>query len=79
MRTVIDVDDELVERAAKELGTKTKKDTVNEALRLAAERQSRVADIFASDETGRLPDDALLSLGIGEDADNPQVMNGAGR
>lgn len=32
-RTVIDLDDELVTSVAKELGTGTKKDTVNAALR----------------------------------------------
>lgn len=32
-RTVIDLDDELVASVAKELGTRTKKDTVNAALR----------------------------------------------
>jgi len=32
-RTVIDLDDELVASVAKELGTTTKKDTVNAALR----------------------------------------------
>ena len=32
-RTVIDLDDELVTLVAKELGTSTKKDTVNAALR----------------------------------------------
>lgn len=32
-RTVVDLDDELVASVAKELGTSTKKDTVNAALR----------------------------------------------
>ena len=32
-RTVIDLDDELVASVARELGTRTKKDTVNAALR----------------------------------------------
>lgn len=32
-RTVIDLDDELVASVAKELGTRTKKETVNAALR----------------------------------------------
>lgn len=34
-RTVIDLDDDLVARAAQELGTATKKDTVHAALRAA--------------------------------------------
>jgi Arc/MetJ family transcription regulator len=41
-RTVIDLDDELVASVAKELGTSTKKDTVNAALRevLATRRRA---------------------------------------
>lgn len=41
-RTVIDIDREALEAARAELGTKTVKDTVNEALRrVAAERERR--------------------------------------
>jgi Arc/MetJ family transcription regulator len=35
-RTVIDVDDEMLTRAQRSLGTSTKRDTVNAALELAA-------------------------------------------
>jgi Arc/MetJ family transcription regulator len=43
-RTVIDLDDELVASVAKELGTSTKKDTVNAALReVLANRRRAVA------------------------------------
>jgi Arc/MetJ family transcription regulator len=43
-RTVIDLDDELVASVAKELGTTTKKDTVNAALReVLANRRRAVA------------------------------------
>lgn len=35
-RTVIDVDDEMLAKAQKQLGTKTKRDTINRALALAA-------------------------------------------
>ncbi len=42
MKTVIDLDDEALARAAKELGTTTKKDTIHEALRLVAERAARL-------------------------------------
>ena len=34
-RTVIDVDDEMLAKAQKQLGTKTKRETVNRALALA--------------------------------------------
>lgn len=43
MRTLIDIDDTLLEYAMKELGTKTKRDTVNEALRRAAGTRLRHA------------------------------------
>lgn len=39
MRTLIDIDDSLLKYAMEELGTKTKRDTVNEALRRAAAPQ----------------------------------------
>ncbi len=41
-RTVIDVDDEALEAAAKELGTTTKRDTINTALREVVERNRRL-------------------------------------
>lgn len=40
-RTVIDLDDELLASAARELGTSTKKDTVNAALREVLETRRR--------------------------------------
>jgi Arc/MetJ family transcription regulator len=40
-RTVIDLDDELVADAARALGTRTKKDTVNTALREVLENRRR--------------------------------------
>lgn len=42
MKTVIDLDEELLDRARRELGTTTKKDTIHEALRLVAERSARL-------------------------------------
>ena len=41
-RTVIDIDDNALALAAEALGTKTKVDTVNAALRDIAKRQARV-------------------------------------
>ncbi|MGI5468663.1 type II toxin-antitoxin system VapB family antitoxin [Streptomyces sp. CA-132043] len=41
-RTVIDLDDEALEAAAKELGTTTKRDTVNTALREVTDRYRRL-------------------------------------
>jgi Arc/MetJ family transcription regulator len=43
MRTLIDVDETLLKYAMEELGTKTKRDTVNEALRRAAGDRLRAA------------------------------------
>jgi Arc/MetJ family transcription regulator len=40
-RTVIDLDDELLASVARELGTSTKKDTVNAALREVMESRRR--------------------------------------
>ena len=47
MRTVVDVDDDLLDRARREVGTTTKKDTIHEALRLVAERAARLEAIQA--------------------------------
>ncbi len=68
MKTIIDVDDELLEAAQAELGTATKKDTVNAALRFVAERQARARAVL---------DDPFL-LG-GSDLTDPEVMRGARR
>lgn len=62
MRTVIDLDEDLLERARRELGTTTKKDTIHEALRLVAERSARlqaVQELMSIDRdwTGILDED----------------------
>jgi Arc/MetJ family transcription regulator len=44
-RTVIDLDDALVAEVARELGTTTKKDTVNRALREVLEHRRRALAI----------------------------------
>jgi Arc/MetJ family transcription regulator len=53
--TQIDLDQDLLARAARVLGTKTKKDTVNQALRTVVEQEARRrhVDELAS---GALPD-----------------------
>lgn len=71
MKTQIDLDDELLAAAQRELGTTTKKDTVNEALRLAATRGDRVREHLLSNNT-------YLLFG-GADIDNPVVMREARR
>jgi Arc/MetJ family transcription regulator len=68
VRTIIDVDDALLDAAAAELGTATKKDTVNEALRFVAERQARARAVL---------DDPYLFGG--SDLTDAEVMRGARR
>lgn len=67
MRTVIDLDDDVLAAAQAELGTTTKKDTVNAALRFVAERRKRAREI-----TG-----GTRLLGWGEDIADPEVMKDA--
>ncbi|MEV4417218.1 type II toxin-antitoxin system VapB family antitoxin [Catellatospora sp. NPDC049609] len=44
-RTVIDIDDEKLDAAARELGTRTKVETVNAALAFVADRRRR-SEVF---------------------------------
>jgi hypothetical protein len=69
MRTVIDLDDEALAAAARELGTSTKKDTVNAALSFVANRSHRVAAVL----------DAAHSFGVGRDIGDVDVMSAARR
>jgi Arc/MetJ family transcription regulator len=69
MKTMIDLDDEALAAAAKELGTTTKRDTVNSALRDIAGRRGRVAAILEGPN----------ALGVGEDIDDVDVMASARR
>ncbi|MGH3121925.1 MAG: type II toxin-antitoxin system VapB family antitoxin [Streptosporangiaceae bacterium] len=50
-RTVIDLDDELVAEVARALGTRTKKDTVNTALREVLENRRRAVALTRLRET----------------------------
>jgi Arc/MetJ family transcription regulator len=65
--TQIDLDSELLARAARVLGTKTKKDTVNEALRRVVVDQIRRNHV-----------DELAAGGLPDLAD-PEVVAGAWR
>lgn len=69
VKTMIDIDDDTLALAARELGTTTKKDTVNAALAFVADRRRRI--------------DALLddpyALGAGPDITDPEVMRQARR
>lgn len=69
MKTVIDLDDEALALAARELGTTTKKDTVNAALTFVASRRRRIEQLL----------DDPLALGLGTDISDPEVMRQARR
>lgn len=69
MKTVIDLDDEALDLAARELGTTTKKDTVNAALQFVAGRRRRIEQLL----------DDPYALGVGPDISDPEVMRSARR
>jgi Arc/MetJ family transcription regulator len=65
MKTVIDLDTQLVEKAAKVLGTRTKKDTIHTALQAAIdaeerrrERRQRLLNTLGSPDLG---DEGIMS------------------
>ncbi|MGW1780250.1 type II toxin-antitoxin system VapB family antitoxin [Streptomyces sp. NPDC002143] len=60
-RTVIDLDDEALEAAAKELGTTTKRDTINTALREVTARYRRLR---ALDESRKLAAEGALDIDL---------------
>lgn len=60
-RTVIDLDDEALEEAAKELGTTTKRDTINTALREVTARYRRLR---ALEDARQLVADGALDIDI---------------
>lgn len=59
-KLLLEVDDEALAEAAKLLGTKTKKDTVNTALREVAKRRSRAIALAKLRERGARGDFDLL-------------------
>jgi len=69
MKTMIDLNDEALELAARELGTTTKKDTVNAALEFVASRRRRIDQLL----------DDPFALGVGPDIADPEVMRQARR
>jgi Arc/MetJ family transcription regulator len=69
MKTMIDLNDEDLALAARELGTTTKKDTVNAALRFVASRRRRVEQLLNDP----------YAFGVGPDITDPEVMRQARR
>jgi len=66
-RTVIDLDDELLADVAKALGTGTKRETVNTALREVLENRRRA---LAITRLRAAADDGAFDLGLFEDKTN---------
>jgi Arc/MetJ family transcription regulator len=60
-RTVIDLDDDALEAAAKELGTTTKRDTINTALREIVVRNRRLRALH---ELQDLTDEGALDAAL---------------
>ncbi len=69
MKSLIDVDDEALALAARELGTTTMEDTVNAALGFVANRQRRLEALL----------DGPYTLGVGPDITDVEVMRQARR
>ncbi|WP_239674885.1 type II toxin-antitoxin system VapB family antitoxin [Natronosporangium hydrolyticum] len=69
MKTMIDLNDDALALAAKELGTTTKKDTVNAALEFVAKRRRRIEQLL----------DDPYALGVGPDIADSEVMRQARR
>jgi Arc/MetJ family transcription regulator len=69
MKTMIDLNDDALGLAARELGTTTKKDTVNAALEFVADRRRRIEQLL----------DDPHALGVGPDITDPEVMRAARR
>ena len=65
-KTLIDIDDDLLEAAREVLGTTTKKDTVNTALRevLAAQQRRRAVDDLIAWTAGHEPLDRDARLRV---------------
>lgn len=77
-RTVIDLDDEALEEAAKELGTTTKRDTINTALREVTARYRRLRSLEEAREM--VADGALdMDLLLNKDAYRPRGAAGDDR
>jgi Arc/MetJ family transcription regulator len=69
MKTMIDLNDDALALAARELGTTTKKDTVNAALEFVAGRRRRIEQLL----------DDPYALGVGPDIADAEVMRQARR
>ncbi|WP_073757355.1 type II toxin-antitoxin system VapB family antitoxin [Streptomyces sp. CB03234] len=71
-RTVIDLDDEALEEAARFLGTTTKRDTVNTALREIVDRRKRAA---ALERMRQMVEEGEIDLSIIEEGPSPEEVS----
>lgn len=69
MKAMIDLNEDALVKAAKELGTTTKKETVNAALEFVSARRQRIEQLL----------DDPYALGAGPDITNPEIMHQARR
>jgi Arc/MetJ family transcription regulator len=69
MKTVVDLDEAALALAARELGTSSKKETVNAALQIVADRRRRAEQLLEDCE----------ALGVGLDITDPEIMAKARR
>ncbi len=70
-KTLLDLDPDKIEEVGRELGTKTKKETIDAAMDYVLASKRRV---------GVMIDEVLAtSLGVGTDIADPEVMKGARR
>lgn len=76
-RTTVEIDENDLEAAQRELGTSTMKDTINAALRAVAQRGARTQSLI--DEANAVTDERLLRIGVGQDIGNPEIMAQARR
>ncbi|MFJ3959348.1 type II toxin-antitoxin system VapB family antitoxin [Streptomyces sp. NPDC090036] len=75
-RTVIDLDDDALAEAAQLLGTTTKKDTVNAALREIADRRRRAAAI---ERMRQMVDEGEIDFGAIGHGDTDRPADGKGQ
>jgi Arc/MetJ family transcription regulator len=69
VKAMIDLNDEALELAARELGTSTTKDTVNVALQFVASRRQRIEQLL----------DDPYALGVGPDIADTEILRQARR
>ncbi len=70
-KTLVDLDEAKIAAVGEQLGTKTKKDTLNAAMDFVLASKDRVRDL--------IEDGIAAKLGVGTDVTDPEIMKGARR